>query len=1189
MTEKTKEFIIKKWMPFEKTRSIIHKLKLKNTREYRLWWYNNKVEGIPFNPNRTYKNNGWISWGNFLGTNRVSNSNKKYLEFKIARAFIHKLKLKSQTEWNEYRKSGKRPDNIPSNPYKVYKKQFISFGDWLGTNSVAYKYKLFLKFKESKKFVIKLKFKSQTEWREYCKSGKKPDNIPSAPNKFYKNSGWISWGDFLGTNRIADQNKIYLIFKDARTFVHLLNYTSNLEWREYCKSGKKPDNIPSSPNNTYKNSGWISWSDFLGTKLGFNGKYLSFKDARNFVHKLKLKSYEDFVKFYKSKGRPYNIPTAPDREYKNSGWSGWADFLGILGTGNHSWTNKALIAYLEQAKDYIKFCSAAQLLTIIESNGIFNYITKEKLKKIQETEPGSIERETIISGFIVELKTKKDESAIQNNELSEEITETELKEILNEDDKSISDTTETQISKLKALDNNVITASLDDERIQFLIKDSVNNIWYDVLNHKFNFTKFKEIGEFNTKIPNIIKNIFIKEYEYVVNIKYPKGWKYRHEPFLMQKLISYRLSTEMRYGNFSDVGTGKSIGAIFAGRYVDAKNTLIITFNSTIGHEDKRGWAKEIKDSFPNSKIYTKINKYIKFQDGCYNYLILNYETFQQKGAANYVIDLLEKNKFDYVVLDEIQAIKQRDKKAESARREIISGLIDKVKTKNQDYYLMAMSATPVINDLTEAKSIIELITRRKLDDVDTRATIPNCIELFRRLTNHGIRYKNPDGKILKNGKHTIIEINGDDLYDEAEMIDKNDVISKEVLVLQKKLDVISPLINSSKGKTVIYIHYVEKLEKMVYDYVTNLGFKVGVYTGGIDKFERDDVIYDFINSNKYDVLLGSRPIATGVDGLQFVSDLGIVLSLPWTSAESKQFDGRLDRTGSNFIETGVEIIIPLVSINGKEKFFNWDRHRYDMITYKATIADAAIDGVVPYVLMPPRKDFETKATERLDEWIERLKDGNIFTADREELFTELYPEISNEETRRQRILSDLSEMNKKWSLSNSKTINKRLNKNSKEWNTYHSLYSESRKTWAEVPFMEIAKKIKRRPRCIIGDFGCGENVLSKEIKNKVYAFDHIAIDDSVIACDMIKTPLEDSILDIAVFSLSLMGVNYKDYLKEAYRTLKPGGSIFICEPASKWKDKEEKLINTLEEIGFRCFPIVKNTDKFIYLDAIKY
>lgn len=35
-------------------------------------------------------------------------------------------------------------------------------------------------------------------WLEFCKSGKKPINIPSNPEEFYKGKGWISWEDFIG-------------------------------------------------------------------------------------------------------------------------------------------------------------------------------------------------------------------------------------------------------------------------------------------------------------------------------------------------------------------------------------------------------------------------------------------------------------------------------------------------------------------------------------------------------------------------------------------------------------------------------------------------------------------------------------------------------------------------------------------------------------------------------------------------------------------------------------------------------------------------------------------------------------------------------------------------------------------------------------------------------------------------------
>jgi len=40
-------------------------------------------------------------------------------------------------------------------------------------------------------------------------------------------------------------------FEDAREFVRSLGLKSYKEWREYCQSGQKPDDIPSHPYKVY--------------------------------------------------------------------------------------------------------------------------------------------------------------------------------------------------------------------------------------------------------------------------------------------------------------------------------------------------------------------------------------------------------------------------------------------------------------------------------------------------------------------------------------------------------------------------------------------------------------------------------------------------------------------------------------------------------------------------------------------------------------------------------------------------------------------------------------------------------------------------------------------------------------------------------------------------------------------------
>ena len=46
-----------------------------------------------------------------------------------------------------------------------------------------------------------LGLKSADEWRAYCKSGKKPDDIPADPNQTYAKAGWAGYGDWLGYER----------------------------------------------------------------------------------------------------------------------------------------------------------------------------------------------------------------------------------------------------------------------------------------------------------------------------------------------------------------------------------------------------------------------------------------------------------------------------------------------------------------------------------------------------------------------------------------------------------------------------------------------------------------------------------------------------------------------------------------------------------------------------------------------------------------------------------------------------------------------------------------------------------------------------------------------------------------------------------------------------------------------------
>ncbi len=52
-----------------------------------------------------------------------------------------------------------------------------------------------------------IQIKSINDWKAYCSSGKKPYYIPSAPDKIYKGSGWISWSQWFEDIKRASPKK----------------------------------------------------------------------------------------------------------------------------------------------------------------------------------------------------------------------------------------------------------------------------------------------------------------------------------------------------------------------------------------------------------------------------------------------------------------------------------------------------------------------------------------------------------------------------------------------------------------------------------------------------------------------------------------------------------------------------------------------------------------------------------------------------------------------------------------------------------------------------------------------------------------------------------------------------------------------------------------------------------------------
>ncbi|KAG0758745.1 hypothetical protein G6F24_009576 [Rhizopus arrhizus] len=149
----------------------------------------------------------------------------------------------------------------------------------------------------------------------------------------------------------------------------------------------------------------------------------------------------------------------------------------------------------------------------------------------------------------------------------------------------------------------------------------------------------------------------------------------------------------------------------------------------------------------------------------------------------------------------------------------------------------------------------------------------------------------------------------------------------------------------------------------------------------------------------------------------------------------------------------------------------------------------------------------------------------------------------------------------------------------------YHEGFRHQVESWPVNPVDVIIDQLKHLPKTtVIADLGCGDAMIAQTLKkHKVLSFDLIAKNELVTACDISKLPLEANSVDVVVFSLSLMGTNYLEFLKEAHRVLKVGGELKIAEVVSRFSDID-RFISLLEELGFDFMDKDDNNKMFVML-----
>jgi transcription elongation factor Elf1 len=848
------------------------------------------------------------------------------------------------------------------------------------------------------------------------------------------------------------------------------------------------------------------------------------------------------------------------------------------------WTLEAIRQFVASLEVHIPNLTQAELYKIFEQSGVLDTKNAEGLKLVKNIIKGKLTGQKL-RDVIQGKETKVSENEIDSVDILKADTELQIIDTAPSLDisgasqffEASSDSQDEldeagklpQIKVQKSLEflSSKIIASADQEAVDFFIASRRNRIWAEVFEDE---SAVGAIEAFTDEgYGRQVRDQFLDEYNQARDMAIPSGWAFRVDgkitpPNLMQKLAAVRLRSQQRMLNLSLTGTGKTIGGILSSRIIDAHLTIIICPLDTVPN-----WHGEIKHVFPDSRVTIKnFNPHWTDVEGGHHYILLNHEMFQQPSTPVHIRQLLERYQIDFIIVDEIHRCKQRGDDP-SKRRQMVLALITNAAEKNPDLHVLGMSATPVINNLKEGKSLVELVTGVERSDLSEKATLNNCMRLHQAFVTLGIRSR---VKPKINIKRVTLPVDCTYLVDEIRE-EGTSILKMEQILTRARIPAI---LKELRPKTIIYTHYVEGIVDQLKEAIEAEGWTVGFHMGG-DKSGRNGFI-----DGSIDILIASSAMATGVDGFQRVCDRLILNIPPWTSAELEQLEGRLNRQGQ--VHDTLTILMPVTYGLDDGERWSWDEGRLARLQNKQTVADAAVDGVMP----EGQLRSESQAFRDLRKWLERLKSGEQKSVIRPKIFVPL-PDVDPSDVRRRNVqYGDFSRMNARWSNSYSHTTYERLQGNPEEWMQYHTLYQEARKTWSVIPYEEAIRWLQKRSDLVVADFGCGEALIAKALigKHTVHNFDFIAINDAVTECDMAHVPLEDSCLDVAMFNLSLIGLNVGDYIREASRTLKLDGQLWIYEVTSRIKDIQG-FVRGLETAGFR---IIENTEvwKFRYIRAIK-
>lgn len=191
-----------------------------------------------------------------------------------AKQLCKKNKIKSSNDYRKFYEKNKNL-NIPKNPEITYKSNWNNWGEYLGTGTISSNeiknYRL--SYEEAKQLMLKNNITTLKEYKLFRnKNNKNKLILPANPSQIYQ-SDWKGLGEFFGTGKLANQNKIHLPIDKAKKYLKGMDLDIN-KWRDWTKSKDFPSFLPKDIYCVYgKDKNWKGLRDLFGTENNWNGPY----------------------------------------------------------------------------------------------------------------------------------------------------------------------------------------------------------------------------------------------------------------------------------------------------------------------------------------------------------------------------------------------------------------------------------------------------------------------------------------------------------------------------------------------------------------------------------------------------------------------------------------------------------------------------------------------------------------------------------------------------------------------------------------------------------------------------------------------------------------------------------------------------------------------------------------------------